>query len=108
MSGVQVWTIILLIGLCTFLLRLSFIQLRDRIRLPGLLQQALRYVPAAVLAALVVPALLRPEGAIELSPGNERLVAGALAALVAWWSGNVLLTMAVGMGGLWLLQWLVL
>lgn len=105
MSPWQVWIIVLLIGLCTFLLRLSFIQLQDRVRLPALLQRALRYVPAAVLAALVVPALLRPEGIIDVSLGNERLWAGALAATAAWWSGNVLLTMAVGIGGLWLLRW---
>ncbi|MDX1606679.1 MAG: AzlD domain-containing protein [Candidatus Competibacterales bacterium] len=107
MSSLQVWMILLLIGLCTFLLRLSFIQLQDRVHLPVPLQRALRYVPPAMLAALVVPALLRPEGMVDLSLGNERLVAGILAAAVAWLSGNVSFAMMVGMGGLWLLQWLV-
>jgi branched-subunit amino acid transport protein len=103
MSDISLWVTIAIIGGATFLLRLSLIQLQDRVRLPTRWQQALRYVPAAVLAALVVPALIRPEGFIDLSWGNERLIAGALAAAVAWWSGNVLLTMAVGMGTLWLL-----
>lgn len=103
MSQTSLWVTIVIIGIITFLLRLSFIQLHDRVRIPTRLQQALRYVPAAVLAALVVPALIRPDGVIDLSWGNERLIAGVLAAAVAWWSGNVLLTMAVGMGTLWLL-----
>lgn len=103
MSEIMLWSVVVVIGVITFLQRLSFIQLQDRVRLPALLQRALRYVPAAVLAALVVPALVRPEGFIDLSLGNERLIAGVLAAAVAWWSGNVLLTMAVGMGMLWLL-----
>lgn len=103
MSDFAIWSTVVVIGLITFLLRLSFIQLQDRVRLPALVQRALRYVPPAVLAALVVPALVRPEGIIDLSLDNVRLIAGILAAIAAWWSGNVLVTMAVGMGMLWVL-----
>jgi branched-subunit amino acid transport protein len=39
-----------------------------------------------------------------VSLGNTRLVAGALAALVAWRTKNVLLTIGVGMAALWILQ----
>jgi len=48
--------------------------------------------------------LLRPGGALDLSFGNVRLLAGVLAALVAWRTKNVLLTIAVGMVALWVLQ----
>ncbi len=104
MSNTAVWIVILTAGLCTFLLRLSFIELWQRLRMPQWLHRALQYVPAAVLAALVMPALLRSGGAIDISPDNLRLIAGGLAALVAWYSRSVLLTLAVGMGTLWLLQ----
>jgi branched-subunit amino acid transport protein len=57
-----------------------------------------------VMAALVLPALVNVNGAIDLSLGNERLLAGALAAFVAWRTRQVLLTLAVGMAALWLLQ----
>ena len=40
-----------------------------------------------------------------LAFGNERLLAATLAAAVAWLSKNVWLTVGVGMGALWLLQW---
>ena len=39
--------------------------------------------------------------------GNLRLPAGLLAALVAWRTRNVLLTITAGMVALWLMQWLV-
>ena len=104
MSSAALWATILAAGLGTYLLRLSFIQLWQWLHMPAWLHRALRYVAAAVLAALVMPALLRSGGTIDVSPDNLRLVAGCVAALVAWYSRSVLLTLAVGMGTLWLLQ----
>ncbi len=104
MSDTALWLTILGAGLCTWLLRLSFIELWQWMRVPPLLNRALRYVPPAVLAALVVPALVRSGGGIDLSPDNLRLIAGIVAAVVAWFSRNVLLTLAAGMGMLWFLQ----
>lgn len=98
------WLTIIAAGGCTFLLRLSFIQLWQWLSIPPMLHRALQYVPAAVLAALVVPAFVRSGGAIDLSPDNLRLIAGCLAAVVAWYTRSVLLTLGVGMGVLWLLQ----
>jgi len=45
-----------------------------------------------------------PGGTLDLSLGNERLLAGLLAILVAWRTRNVLLAVAAGMIALWLLQ----
>lgn len=104
MSSGTLWLTILGAGLGTFLLRLSFIQLWQWLSIPQWLHRALRYVPSAVLAALVVPAFVRSGGAIDISPDNLRLIAGCLAAIVAWYSRSVLLTLAVGMGTLWILQ----
>lgn len=104
MNETTLWLTILGAGLCTWLLRLSFIEAWRWLSVPPLLDRALRYVPPAVMAALVVPALVRPEGVIDVSPDNLRLLAGLAAALVAWYSRSVLLTLGVGMGTLWLLQ----
>lgn len=106
-SAAGLWLLIVLIGLGTFALRLSFIHLWGRVQLPEIVHRALRFIPAAVLAALVVPAIVRPEGALDLSLHNLRLIAGLLAAVVALFTRNVLLTLAAGMGTLWLLQALV-
>jgi branched-subunit amino acid transport protein len=104
MTDTTLWLTIVGAGLCTWLLRLSFIETWQWLSVPPLLDRALRYVPAAVMAALVVPALVRMDGAVNLTPDNLRLLAGLLAAGVAWYSRNVLLTLAVGMGALWALQ----
>lgn len=99
--------VLIVIGVITFGFRLSFIALMDRLRLPPLLQRALRYVPAAALTAIIMPELLIRNGAIFLSPMNARLIAGAIAIIVAWRTKNTLLTIAAGMVALWLLQWIM-
>ncbi len=98
------WLIILSMGAITYLIRLSLIALLGRVEVPPLVQRALRFVPPAVLSAIVAPELLRPAGTLDLSPGNVRLLAGILAAVVAWRTRNVLLTIAVGMAALWALR----
>ncbi|APZ42330.1 AzlD domain-containing protein [Acidihalobacter ferrooxydans] len=103
-SGWGFWLLILLIGLGTFALRLSFIHLWGRIQFPQIVHRALRFIPAAVLAALVLPALLRPEGSIDFSVHNLRLIAGVLAAVIALLTRNVLFTIAAGMATLWITQ----
>ena len=71
------------------------------------LQQALRFVPVAALTALVVPELLVRNGALLISLQNERLVAGLVAVVVAWWTKNILLTLVLGMALLYGTQWLI-
>lgn len=93
-----------LAGLLTFLTRLSFIVLLGRVKVPPLLVRALRFVPPAVLSAIVFQEVLVRDGRPDVSAGNLRLVAGAIAALVAWKTRNVFLTIGVGMAILWIAQ----
>jgi branched-subunit amino acid transport protein len=102
-----VWGVIVLVGVLTFAIRLSFIALFGRLdAIPPAVERGLRYVPAAVLAALVLPAF------VTTQPGGgglavDRLVAGGLAGAVAWRTENVLATMAAGMGALWAVRFLL-
>jgi branched-subunit amino acid transport protein len=104
MSGLSIWLLFLAVGLGTFTLRFLFIYLFGKIEMPDWLRRALRFVPAAALAALVFPALTHPSGHLDLSLQNFRLLAGLGGALVAWRTRNVLLTILVGMALLWALQ----
>jgi branched-subunit amino acid transport protein len=104
MNDVSPWLLFLLLALGTFALRLSFIYLFGKVDMPDWLRRALRFVPASVLAALVLPALTYPNGTLDLSLWNVRLLAGLGGALVAWKTRNVLWTIAVGMALLWVLQ----
>jgi branched-subunit amino acid transport protein len=91
----------------TYATRLSFILWIPSSRLPPALRRGLRFVPPAVLAALTLPMLLRPNGPLDFSLGNTRLLAGAAAALVAWRTRNSWYTIAVGMAALALLTWII-
>lgn len=101
------WLVLLLGGLATFAERYAFVYLFGRTQLPPAVHRALRFVPPAVLGALVVPELVAPGGRVSLAADNFRLFAGLLAALVAWRTKHALLTIVVGMLALVLLEWLL-
>jgi branched-subunit amino acid transport protein len=104
MSTLTLWMTMAGAGAVTFALRLSFIALLGRIEIPPFLGRALRFVPAAVLTAVVIPLLIYENGALEVSLGNERLLAGLVATLIAWRTRSVLFTLGGGMAMLWILQ----
>jgi len=104
MSGYPVWLLFIILAVGTFALRFSFIYLFGKVDMPGWLRRALRFVPPAVLAALVFPALSYPNGALDLSLNNIHLLAGLGGAVTAWKTKNVLWTIAVGMVLFWVLQ----
>lgn len=98
------WLTVLGMGIITYAIRLSFVVLGERAQVSAVFQRGLKYVPTAVLSAIILPELLQPDGALDISLGNARLLAGLTAALVAWRTQNVLATIGAGMGTLWLLQ----
>ncbi len=100
----NIWLVMLLGGALTFGMRMSFIYLFGRFEIPALVKQALRFVPPAVLSAIIAPALFMPNNILDLSWHNTRLLAGAVAILVAWRTKNTLLTIVAGVIGLLLLQ----
>jgi branched-subunit amino acid transport protein len=102
----SIWLVFLLGGLLTFGMRFIFIYLLGRLEVPETVRRALRFVPPAVLTAIVVPELLFQSGQVNLSPMNFRLLAGVLSILVAWRTKNTLLTILAGMGMLVLLEFL--
>ena len=101
----NIWLVMLLGGLITFGIRFSLIYLFGRLHIPETIRRALRYVPPAVLSAIVFPELFFHDGALNLSLDNIRLLAGLVAILVAWISRNTLVTIIAGMLALFLLQW---
>ena len=104
MNHTTMFLTILGMGVITYLLRVIPFLLAGRHTLPPTLIKALRYVPAAVLSAIIVPELFMPQGTLDISLGNARLIAGLIAILVAWRTRNVMLTIVIGMVVLWILQ----
>jgi branched-subunit amino acid transport protein len=104
MAPAPLWLKLLGMGAITYAIRLSFILLWGKVTVPSTLQRSLRFVPPAVLSAIIFPEILRHGGAWNVSPLNPRLLAGVIAALVAWRTRNTMLTILVGMAALWIVQ----
>ncbi len=103
----NIWIIMISLGLLTFGTRLSFILLMERINLPRNFQRALRFVPIAVLSAIIAPELGYSNNALAISLTNPRLLAGLIATVVAYKTKNVVITILAGMSVFWLLKiWL--
>lgn len=100
----NIWLVMILGGLVTFGMRFSLIYLFGRFQVPETMRRALHYVPPAVLSAIIFPEMFLHDGALNLSFGNDRLLAGLVAVLVAWFSKNSLVTIIAGMLALFLLQ----
>ena len=59
-SDGQIWTIIAMMGVGTYLIRFSFLGLVGNRKLPEWALRHLRYTPVAVLPGLVAPLVLMP------------------------------------------------
>lgn len=101
MSQAQLWLTFILGGAATFALRWSFIALASLVTLPRGVQDALQYVPAAVISAIIAPAVLIQDQQLTIAADNARLWAAIVAALIAWRTHSIVYTLASGMGALW-------
>ncbi len=83
-------------GVSTWALRASFLALVGGRTLPPALEQAFASARHAVLGALVVAALMGSAGAEGLFTPSPRLLAAAVAMVVAWYTGGMLRTLIAG------------
>ncbi len=95
-------------ALVTYGIRIIIFPVSKRMTFPATLERSLRYVPPAVLTAIIIPAVLIPDGEhIRLSLGNAHMIGAVIAATVGWFSKNLLLTIISGMAGFWGWQWVL-
>jgi branched-subunit amino acid transport protein len=93
----RIWLAIVFAGIGTYAMRAAFLVFAHRLAdVPPGVQRLLRQIPPAALASIVVPALMRPAGHVDVL--QARFVAGVLAAVVAWRTRNIALTLVVGIG----------
>ncbi len=88
-------------ALVTFGVRYPVMALVGKIDLPRPVFRALRFVPPSILAAIILPGLLYKDDRIYIAADNSYLVAGVIAAVIAWRTKNLLLTIVLGMLALW-------
>ena len=95
LGAVESWTIIVLMGIGTFLIRFSFLGLIGRRPLPPVVLRLLRYTPVAIIPGLVAPLVLWPE-ATGGAPDPARLAAALMTLVAGWWTRNLLVAIAAG------------
>jgi branched-subunit amino acid transport protein len=101
--------LILGMALVTFLIRYPIIALSGRMTLSPTFLQLLSYVPPTVLTAIVVPAVLIPDGEkVLFSYTNARFIGAIVAVVVGLWRKNLLLTIVASMVVFFIWQWIVL
>lgn len=87
----------------TFMVRYPVLALLGKVPMPEPVLRALRYVPPAVLSAIIVPAVIMPNDVVQIT-NNPFLIAGMIAVGVSWRTKSLLLTILIGMAALWLLR----
>ena len=88
-SVAEIWLIIVIMGIGTFLIRFSFLGLIGDRAMPAFLLRLLRYTPVAVLPGMVAPLVLWPiatNGAFD----PVRIIAAVTTMLIGIWTRNVL------------------
>lgn len=94
-SDADIWTIIAVMAVATYLVRFSFLGLVGDRKMPDWVLRHLRYTPVAVLPGLVVPLVVWPD-----ATGGEtdpiRLAAACMTVAIAWWRGSMMAGAAAG------------
>lgn len=94
-SATEIWVIIAVLGVGTYLIRWSFLgALGDR-DLPNWMLRMLRYTPVAVLPALVAPLVVWP-AATGGNADPARMAAAAATVVVGVLTRNVMLAILAG------------
>jgi len=102
--ALKLWLVILVVGALNFFSRLSFIAFFARRSMPPMLALALRYVPVAMLTALIVPMVLPGPPMVVPDVPSPKILATLVAGAVAWLTHSTLKTLVAGMIALWSLQ----
>jgi branched-subunit amino acid transport protein len=103
-STLKIWVVIAVVGALNYFSRLSFIAFFARRSVPPPLARALKYVPSAMLAALIVPMIVVAGPATGEGIVTPRVLAAAVAVAIAYVTHSTLKTLVAGMVVLWVAQ----
>lgn len=80
----------------TFGIRFVLFARAHKVDMPPWLESALKYVPVAVLSAIIMPMIIMPGKELSLSFANPWLVGALIAFLIGIWRQQQLLTILAG------------
>ena len=102
----DIMVIIIGMAVVTYATRTGSLVILKQAGVPAWLERWLKYLPVAMLTALIVPGLLVPRGHLDLSFQNHHLIAGIVAIVVCLRGYGVMPTMGAGLGCMLLLKWI--
>ncbi|MCC5993075.1 MAG: AzlD domain-containing protein [Rhodobacteraceae bacterium] len=105
-STLQIWGIIIALGLGSYLLRLSFLGIVGNRDLPEWVLRHLRYTAVAVMPGMITPLILFPQatgGALDA----VRLGAAIATLAISFWTKNAVLTIFGGAAVLFALHFMI-
>lgn len=104
MMRLEIIITIIIMALVTFLTRFAAPAMMNNIRISPWTGRVLSHMPTAILAALIAPAIIAPQGYIAFTTGNHYLWAGLVAAFLAYRRQPPVVTMGAGMAVMLLLR----
>jgi branched-subunit amino acid transport protein len=103
----RVYGIIIGMALVTFAIRYVLFAAAGKLAFPPWFEDLLRFIPPSVLAAIIAPAVLAPQGTQIVIHVSSPHLMGALVALgVGMGTRNLFAVIISGMGTFWLWQWI--
>jgi len=96
--------IIMAMSIVTYLPRVLPVLLLSRVRMPEWFMRWLKHIPAAVLSALLVPAILMPGDTVDVRLANRNLLAAIPCFIAAFRTKNLFITVITGIISMLLLN----
>lgn len=96
----MIWVIIILSGALTFAARFIMLSPLAPKHIPDAAARVLRFVPVAVLSAIIAPSVFLSDG-VAVAIWDAQVIAAVFAALIALLTRSVLITLIAGMAMLW-------
>jgi branched-subunit amino acid transport protein len=103
----MIWIIMIVTGLLNFAMRISMFSGLFQGTVAPSLRSVLRFVPIAVLSAVIAAAVFIDPASGAVSVHFSKVLAATLAAIVAWITQSVLATIAVGLSTIWIMGALI-
>lgn len=101
----EIWIIILLMAVGTYLIRFSFLGPLANVKMPAWVLRLLRYTPVAVIPGLVAPMVLWP-AATGGEPDLARTMAAIAALALGAYTKNVTIAIFGGAGVLYFMLYM--
>jgi branched-subunit amino acid transport protein len=97
LSSFEIWAVILGLTVITFITRGFFLLVGERMELSEILQNALRYAPAAALVAIIAPEMFFTVGSSDMDISSPYFWSGICSIIAFWLTKSMLLTIILGM-----------